>query len=75
METSWTPKPLPQSRYNLCDDTCTTDCGACKGQSIPTTFRDAWSSDPDRTTHNGDTRTAEQIQRDLIRYIARGYED
>jgi hypothetical protein len=50
METSWTPEPGPHSRYNLCDGTCTTDCGACKGQSIPTTFRDAWSNDPDRTT-------------------------
>lgn len=23
------------ARYDQCDQTCTTDCGHCKGQSIP----------------------------------------
>jgi|SRR5690606_23282 len=29
------PKAAPRFRYDQCDDTCTTDCGHCKGQGRP----------------------------------------
>lgn len=35
----------PTGRYSQCDDTCTTDCGHCKGQGPPTTPID-WGRGP-----------------------------
>jgi hypothetical protein len=31
----WHRWPRPSDRYAQCDDTCTTDCGACKGAGRP----------------------------------------
>lgn len=36
------------TRYDQCDDTCTVDCGHCKGQGVPAT-----SHTKDRLPTNG----------------------
>lgn len=49
---SWLPRPLPAS--------------LALPPLLSAPVRDQWSSDPDRTTRAGDTRTPEQLTREVV---------